>query len=149
VNEVHGFKELADALAEFPKATGKNTLRRAGKKAMKRIEDGMAQRAPREEGTLAESMRTQEVKARRQRGSVRFDAKNSIEFITGPAPEGRMDRANAGFQEYGTVKMAANAYARPTADAENEKVVDDLREFLAEEIHKTAARIERKAARAG
>jgi hypothetical protein len=92
-------------------------------------------------------MKTQEVKATRQRGQVRFDPKTSIELITGPAPEGRLNRANAGFQEYGTVKMGPNAYARPTADAENENVVDDLREILGDEIRKTAARAARKAAR--
>ena len=145
--EVRGFKELDAALGELPKATGKNVLKRVAIKAMARIEQGMSARAPRDDGTLANSMRTQAVKATRQRGQVRFDAKNSVEVLTGPAPEGRLNRANAGFQEYGTVKMGANAYARPTADAENENVVDDVRHMLATEIDKAAARIARKAAR--
>lgn len=145
--EVRGFKELDAALGELPKATGKNVLKRVAIKAMARMEQGMSARAPREEGTLAESMRTQAVKATRQRGQVRFDAKSSVEVITGPAPEGRMDRANAGFQEFGTVKMGANSYARPTADSENENVVDDVRDMLGAEIDKAAARIARKAAR--
>jgi len=154
VNEVRGFKELDAALAELPKATGKNVLKRVAIKAMKRIEDGMAVRAPRGDGGadgqhLADSMRTQAVKATRQRGNVRFDPKSGVEVITGPAPEGRMDRANAGFQEFGTVKMGPNAYARPAADAENENVVDDVRHMLATEIDKAAARIARKAARVG
>lgn len=142
-----GFRQLDEALKNLPRATAKNVLKRTAIKAMKRIEDGMAERAPKDEGTLAQSIRTQSVKATRQRGQVRFDARNGVEVITGPAPEGRMDRANAGFQEFGTVKMAANPYARPTADAENVGVVEDIKEILTEEIDKAVARAARRAAR--
>ena len=134
MNEVHGFKELDRALGELPKAIGKNALRRVGKRAMKRIEDGMTQRAPREEGTLAESMRTQEVKAKRQRGQVRFDPKTSIEFITGPAPEGRLNRANAGWQEYGTVHHGAQPFMRPAFDGQKERSLDIIRKRSWEHI---------------
>ena len=144
-----GFRELDEILKSMPKATAKNVLKRSAIKVMKRIEEGMAARAPKDDGTLAGSMRTQVVKATRQRGQVRFNAQSGVEVITGPAPEGKMNRANAGFQEFGTVKMAANAYARPTADAENENVVEDLKGILAGEIDKAVARAARRAARAG
>ena len=147
MNEVRGFKELDRALGELPKSTGKNVLKRVAIKAMKRMEDGMAQRAPRDDGTLANSMRTQAVKATRQRGQTRFDARNGVEVITGPAPEGRMDRANAGFQEFGTVKMPAQPYMRPAADYEAEGVIEVLKDELATQIDKAVTRIQRKAAR--
>jgi HK97 gp10 family phage protein len=147
--KIEGFRELERALAEeLPKATARNVLRRTATNAMERIRTGMASRAPRDEGTLAESMRTQPVRAKRTRGALRFDRSKGVEVMTGPAPEGRLDRANAGFQEFGTVKQAANAYARPTADSEAQNVIDTVRDELATQIDKAKARIARKAARA-
>lgn len=153
--KLEGFKELERALAEeLPKATARNVLTRTATNAMKRIEDRMGQLAPRGDGGtdgqhLADSMRTQPVTAKRARGSVRFDRKNGVAVMTGPAPEGKLDRANAGFQEYGTVKMSPNSYARPAADMEAENVIADVRDELAKQIDKAKARIARKAARGG
>lgn len=150
-----GFRELERALAEeLPKTTAKGVLRRTATKSMKRIEDGMASRAPYdpqdrdEDGRhLNETMTTQVVKARRRRGSKRFDAASGVEVLTGPAPTGKRARRNASWQENGTVKMAAQPYARPTADAEGLNVIDDVKEILTVEIEKSKARIRRKAAK--
>jgi hypothetical protein len=67
--------------------------------------------------------------------------------MTGPAPVGRRARANAGWQEYGTVKMGAKSYARGAADTEADAVIDGLGDALAKQIDKAKARIARKAAR--
>lgn len=151
-----GFKELERALKEeLPKATAKNALWRAAENPMKaRIEKGMADRAPYDaddrdgDGNhLKDTMKTERVKATRQRGSVKFDSRNGVEVRTGPAPVGKRARANAGWQEYGTVKQAANPYARPTADAEGAHVIDDVRDELTVQIEKAKARIARRAAK--
>jgi hypothetical protein len=116
----------------------------------------MAQRAPYDPKDLDgdgkhlnETMKTQPAKATRQKGQVKFDKQSGVQVITGPAPEGKLARANASWQEFGTVKMAPNSYARPTADAEADNVVNEVREELALQIDKAKARIARKAAKAG
>lgn len=143
-----GFKELEGALSdELPKATARNVMRRTATKAMERIRVKMGQLAPRDEGDLSESMKTQPVTAKRARGSVRFERSSGVQVMTGPAPEGQLNRSNAGWQEEGTVEMAPNAYARPAADSEGEAVVREVRDVLAEEINRAKARIARKAAK--
>ena len=47
--------------------------------------------------------------------------------------------------EYGTVKQPAQSYARPTADAEQSHVIDDVRDELAIQIGKAKARIAKRA----
>lgn len=153
--KLKNFEELERALAEdLPRATAKNTLRKSMIAAMKRIEDGMAEKAPFDPNDrdgdgnhLRDTMKTQAVKAKRQQGG-RYARSTGIAVRTGPAPVGKRARANAGWQEEGTVKMAPNAYARPTADAEGPKVVEEVIEVLRENIDKAKARIAKKAARA-
>lgn len=152
-----GFKELERALAEeLPKATARNVLRRTATNAMKPIETGMAQRAPYDEqdrdedgNHLRDTMRTQPVTAKRSAGSVRFDRSTGVAVMTGPAPVGKRARANAGWQEDGTKDMPANPYARPTADAEGENVINSVRDELALQIDKAKDRIAKRAAKRG
>lgn len=94
-------------------------------------------------------MKTQPQKATRQRGAVKFDRSTGVQVITGPAPVGVKARSNAGWQEFGTVKMAPNSYARPAADAEGQNVIDQVRDELTLQIGKAKSRIARKAAKAG
>ena len=150
---ISGFKEFERALKEeLPKATAKNVLWRVATNAMKRVEEGMSQKAPYDSADrdgdgnhLRDTMKTERVKATRQQGSVKFDSRNGVEVRTGPAPKGKRARANAGWQEYGTVKQAAQSYARPTADAEQSHVIEDVRDELAIQIGKAKTRIARRA----
>lgn len=143
-----GFRELERALAEdLPRATARNVLRRTATKSMERIRTKMQQLAPKDEGDLAGSMKTQNVTAKRARGSVRFERSSGVQVMTGPAPEGKLNRSNAGWQEDGTVEMSPNPYARPAADSEGEAVVREVRDTLADEVNKAKARIARKLAR--
>ena len=150
---ISGFKEFERALKEeLPKATAKNVLWRVATNAMKRVEEGMAQKAPYDSADrdgdgnhLRDTMKTERVKATRQQGSVKFDSRNGVEVRTGPAPTGKRARANAGWQEFGTVKQPAQSYARPTVDAEQDKVIDDVRAELTIQIEKAKARIAKRA----
>ena len=143
-----GFKELERALSDdLPKATARNVLRRAATKSMERIRLKMGALAPRDEGDLAGSMKTQNVTAKRARGSVRFARSSGVQVMTGPAPEGKLNRSNAGWQEDGTLEMSPNPYARPAADSEGAAVVKEVREILTDEVSKAKARIARKAAK--
>jgi hypothetical protein len=150
-----GFKELERALAEeLPKATARNVLVRTATKSIEPLRVRMSQNAPYDpldrdgDGKhLKETMKTQQVTAKRARGQARFSRSTGVQVMTGPAPEGKRARANAGWQEDGTVEMAPNAYARPAADSEGEATVQRVRDTLADEVDKAKKRIARKAAK--
>jgi hypothetical protein len=153
--KLSGWNELEKALAEeLPKATARNALTKAGMDAMEPIRTRMAELAPFDpkdgdgDGNhLKDTMRSQAAKAKLARRLA--TARNAgVIVLTGPAPVGKRARANAGWQERGTVKMAANAYARPAIDGQGEAVIERLKEALADRIGKAKARIARKAARA-
>ncbi len=147
-----GWAELEKALAEeLPKATARNALTRAGMQAMEPIRTRMAELAPYdpndrdEDGKhLKDTMRSQAAKAKlaRRMGTAR---NAGVIILTGPAPVGKRARQNAGWQERGTVKMAANAYARPAIDGQSEAVMARVKQALAEQIDKAKARIAKKA----
>jgi hypothetical protein len=154
--KIEGFKELERALAtELPKATARNAMRRAATESMEPMRERMSQLAPYDPADLDEdgqhlrdSMRTQTATARvaREIGTAR-DA--GVVVLTGPAPVGKRARANAGWQEYGTVKMGAKSYARVAADSEAPVVFSRIKDALTKQIDKAKKRIARKAARGG
>lgn len=140
-----GFANLERELLELPKvATAKNVTRRAAITAMKRVEVRAKQMAPKDEGDLADSITTKPVKAKRE-SRTRFAASNDVSVATGPT--GRQEGGNPAWQEFGTVKQAAQPYMRPAADAESENVINDFGRELAVQIEKAKARIARKLAR--
>ena len=153
--KIEGFRELDRALAnDLPKATARNVLNRTAEKSMERIKIRMGELAPYDpedrdgDGKhLNQTMRTQRVTAKRSRGQARFDRSTGVAVMTGPAPEGRRARANAGWQEDGTVEMTPNPYARPAADSEGEAVIREVKSVLTQEIDKAKARIAKKLAR--
>jgi hypothetical protein len=152
--KLSGFRELEKALAEeLPRATARNTLTRAGMQAMEPLRVRMAQLAPFDPNDrdgdgkhLNETMRSQAAKAKlaRRMGLPR-DA--GVVILTGPAPVGKRARSNAGWQERGTVKQPAHSYSRAAADTMSEKVIDNVRDALAEQIEKAKKRIAKKAAK--
>lgn len=153
--QIEGFRELERALVnELPKATARNTMRRAATESMEPMRERMGQLAPFDPNDrdgngqhLRETMRTQTATARvaREIGTSR-DA--GVVVLTGPAPVGKRARANAGWQEYGTVKMGAKSYARVAADTEAPVVFSRIKDALTKEIEKAKKRIARKAAKA-
>lgn len=149
--KLEGFAELEAALTnDLPKATAKNTLRRTAINAMKPIEERAKQLVPVDDGQLRDSIQTRPVRAKRQRGSVRYAASEGVEVHTGPrASKGQPLGGNAAWQEFGTVKQAAQPYMRPSADFEAEAVIEIVREELTEQIDKARKRIARKLARMG
>lgn len=140
-----GFKELEQALIEdLPKTTAKNVLKRSAITAMAKLEARAKDLAPKDDGTLADSITTKPVKAKRA-SRTRYAASSGVTVATGPT--GRPEGGNAAWQEFGTVHMAANPFMRPAADAEIEGVLEVVREELAAQIDKAKTRIARKAAR--
>ena len=84
-------------------------------------------------------------KARRVRGKWVRDASTGIEMLVGV--EKRVFYGH--FQEFGTIRHAANPFARPAYDSGAQKVVESLRDSLRAEIDKSARRLAKKRAKAG
>jgi HK97 gp10 family phage protein len=143
--QTHGFKELEAVLVnDLPKTTAKNVLKRAAIEAMKRIEARAQELAPKDDGTLADSITTKPVKAQRT-SRTRYASQSGVTVATGPT--GRPEGGNAAWQEFGTVNMPANPFMRPAADSESGAVIDDVRAALVAQIDKAKARIARKLAK--
>ena len=145
-----GFDGLEDALIELEQFsgrtnTGKNAVRRGMRNAMKRLEDKAKALAPVEEGDLRDSIKTKNAKARRVRGSARYQRQTGISILTGPTtPTGK----HGYFQEFGTVDAPPQPFMRPAADSEGENVIAIVSDELRDAIDKSLARARKKAAKA-
>lgn len=161
---VAGFRELEAALAELPKATARNVLRRTLIKAGQPIADEASRLAPVDTGKLAgrivvsakiknkvgnaeysaalraELGKQAAVSALRQ---ARRDAKGQgsfAEMFVGPA---RGVLRYAHLVEFGTVKMPPQSFMRPAWDAKKRDALDIIRRELGTEIIMAARRLGR------
>jgi HK97 gp10 family phage protein len=154
--KLEGFKELEKALAELPKATGKNVLRRIAKAALESMADAAAAKAPADQGPLSFSISVSEKRTRRAKGGGarlvggkwRSAASEGIEVAMGPAA-GLGTLYYATHVEFGTVDAPAQPYMRPAWDAGAEKALDFVKDNLGNEVAKAAARVTKKRAKAG
>lgn len=151
VVKVSGLKELDAALGELTKVTARNVLFRTAEKSMEPMREKMKYFAPydpydrdQDGQHLEDTMKTERVKAKRARGSVRYQASDGVEVMTGPAPKGKRARANAGWQEDGTSKMEPNSYVLPAFDSEGMATVGRVRDGLATEVRKTVNAIRQR-----
>jgi HK97 gp10 family phage protein len=143
--KVEGLRDLDRALAELPRATGKNVLRRVGRSALEPLAAAMAGRAPVDEGHLKASIgvgtKLTLSQASLHRKMFRSD-KASVELFAGAG-----GLAQAITQEFGTVDHVAQPFARPAWDAGKGQVLEHIKSELGNEIAKAAQRLARKAAR--
>lgn len=155
--KVEGLRDCERALAELPKATGKNALRRVAKGALGPMQGHAAAIAPREFGDLAMSIQVSEKRTPRAKkrparrkvgGRWKSDPSTGIEMAMGPT-RGKGVLNYASFQEFGTVEMAANPYMRPAWDSGAMKALDYIKDELRAQIDKAAARLAKKRAKAG
>lgn len=138
--KIEGLKDLQDALAEFPKATGKAVLRRALLKAGQPIKDAAAARAPRLRGKLQMSVGAGTKLSRRQKRM--HQPESSVEVFVGA---GALVQAIT--QEFGTVNHPPQAFMRPAWDGNRHQAMSSIKDELSDEIMKTAKRRAQKAAR--
>ena len=146
VVKVEGLRELADALAELPKATGANVLRRTLLKAGLPIAEMARSLAPRRTGTLAEvsiSVTPASPSKMTRTGKGAYDKQSKVEVLVEAGPE-----PQAITQEFGTVNHPAHPFMRPAWLANKLRALDIIKKDLWEEIEKAAARLARKAAKA-
>lgn len=138
---IDGLRELEAALADLPRATGRNVLRRVLKKAAAPIAADAEARAPRDTGKLAQDVTVASRLTRRQATQARKLGKSEIEIHIG------VKRSSGLMNEYGTVNMAAQPFMRPAWDAGKDGALRAIGDDLGSEIEKAAARQARKAAR--
>jgi HK97 gp10 family phage protein len=137
---VEGLSDLLEGLQELPKATANNTLKRFLIQVAEPIRSDAERRAPHETGRLQRSIVVGTKLSRRQR--AQHEKKSAVEVFVGP---GSMPRAIT--QEFGAAQHGPKPYMRPAWDANNVRAFETMRDLLAAEIEKAAARIARKAAR--
>lgn len=152
-----GFRELEKALAELPKATGKNVLRKIARGALEPMADIAASKAPEGTGNLAFSISVSEKRTRRAKksttvylgnGRFRSAASTGVEVAMGPAG-GTGALYYATFQEFGRIDQAASPFMRPAWDAGAERALEYVKTNLAVEIDKAAARYAKRLAKRG
>lgn len=149
-----GFKEMDQVLRNLPQTVARGVLVRTGVDAMKPMEEAMARNAPFDPADrdndgkhLNETMRTQALTAKRSRKFGGLSRRSGVTVVTGPAPTGKRARANAGWQEKGTVKMPGTGYATRAFDAEAENVLRRIGPALWEQITKGMRRFAKRVAR--
>jgi HK97 gp10 family phage protein len=138
--KVEGLRELERALAELPKATAKNTLKRTLKLAAQPIADEAQRLAPRDTGGLAEGIM---VTAKKPKKHKPKSGRAFAEIYIGPKAKSR----NAVPQEFGTSTSAAQPFMRPAWDSKKMEALEIIRDELGNQITKAAERLAKKAAR--
>jgi HK97 gp10 family phage protein len=138
--KVEGLRELEAALAELPKATGRNVLRRALKKAGQPIADAGEAYAPRLSGKLAASYTVSTKLTRRQRRASKKES--PVEVYVGPTPHPKSVQT-----EFGNAHQAPEPHMRPAWDGNKERALQIIKTDLGDEIQKAADRLAKKAAR--
>jgi HK97 gp10 family phage protein len=136
--KVEGFRELAAALEQLPKATARNVLRRTLLKAAEPIDDIGSSLAPVETGKLQRSVVAGTQLTRSQKRMAKKEGKHFAEVHVGTAnPVGI-------FQEFGTFKEPAQPFMRPTWDTQKDRALGRIKTDLAAEIDKSARRLAKK-----
>jgi HK97 gp10 family phage protein len=146
--KLSGFKELDRALAELPKATGKNVLKRTLNEAADPIDAAASANAPFLTGGLERSVvvgtkltRSQRGKAAKIANSFRVAAKNFVEVHVGTSLSKGL------FAEFGTFKDRVQAWLRPAWDANKMQALDIIKDRLWQNIEKAATRYAKKLAK--
>ena len=136
--QTSGFKEMEDLLFLMTKATAKNTAARAMIKSLEPTKNLARLLSPKDDRELERG-----IEISRRATSKKKLAKSDLEIFCGPIKQIR----HAIPQEFGTVKHGPNPFMRPAWDATKLTVLTRLGYLQWEEIEKSIARLERKAAR--
>jgi HK97 gp10 family phage protein len=138
--KVDGLAACEEALADLPKATNRNVLKRALFAAGAPVEVAARARAPRLTGHLQRRIAVSTKLSRRQRKAAAKASAVEVYVGAGPLP-------HAHLQEFGTADMPPQPFLRPAVDAQGRRMIEEFRDTLQAEVKKAMARHERKAAR--
>ena len=144
---VQGVEETLRNLREFPRATGRNVLRRALVKAAQPVAIVARSYAPDDPATPAPDLkRSIAVATQLTRGQKQAGPRlNEVEVYVGPTVQaGRSVLRYAAIQEFGSYKQPARPYMRPAWDRTQPMVMAILTRELTVEYEAAAARLARK-----
>lgn len=147
--QLAGFRQLDKALAELPKATGKNVLRRVAKGALEPMADAAAARAPERTGRLAFSIGVSEKRTRRVKRDLKWDTRTGIAMAMGPMSGFGAALSYASFDEFGTVDTPAFGFMRGAWDSGSMRALDFVKNNFGEAIANSARKLAVKRARVG
>lgn len=146
---VSGLREIEKQMENLSRAASKGAARRAAVQAMQPMADLAKSLAPDDPVTGAPDLhRSIAVSSSSKPGrSIKrlFEGPMQVNVFMGPTREGY---PQAMFQEFGTIKHAAQPYMRPAWDQDKMAMLDRLKEALADQVTKAVARADRRAARA-
>lgn len=142
---VEGVEETLAALREFPRATGRATLRRALVKAASPVAVVARSLSPDDPETPAPDLKRSIAVAsqltRRHRGAKQSE----VEVYVGPTKQvGRAVLNYAAIQEFGSYKQTARPFMRPAWDRMKGIVYKILAHELTIEFEKAARRLDKK-----
>ena len=138
--KIEGLKELDEALKELPKATSRNILRRTLIAQGEPIRADGERNAPKDKGGLKASYTIGTKLSRRQKSQNKKES--DVEIYIGPGPHAK------GVQtEFGNAHQAPHPHLRPAFDANVKRVLDGIKNELADQIEKARERLARKAAK--
>lgn len=142
---VEGLEETLLALREFPRATGRSTLRRALVKSAWPVAVAARSYAPDDPKTPAPDLKSSIDVATQLIARHRSSKANEVEVYIGPTRQaGRAVLNYAAIQEFGSYKQTAHPFMRPAWDRTKGLVQTILARELATEFERTAARLSRK-----
>ncbi|RZJ44973.1 MAG: HK97 gp10 family phage protein [Brevundimonas sp.] len=148
--KVEGLKEIDAALAQFPKATGRNVMRRVAVKRLEPMAEDARRRAPVLEqggGDLRDSIAVS-TKAAGYAKRINRGSKSEVEAYMGPGGVGGKKAPPQGTQqEFGNQNHGPQPFMRPAWDAGKHDLLGGIADDLWAEIDKAAKRAARKAAR--
>ena len=166
--KIEGLMELEAALKELPKATGKNTIRRALTRAAEPFVTTAKALAPVRTGHLQSGITQSKVtfssgeagkkafaealaagSSRKEAGAAAHSANAEAggNVTSGIVAVGPWRHPQAIFMEFGTSHNAPQPFLRPSWEENKTGAVDTIREELWSEIKKAADRLARKAIR--
>lgn len=155
--KVEGLRECQEALAELPKATSRNVLKRALLKSGQPMAEMAEQKAPKLTGHLQKSIAVSSTLSKKEQknhrsmiGSLlqmtvagwRSAPKKAVYVFVGAGPI-----VQASKQEFGTAHHGPQPYMRPAFDSQRMKVVETIKDLIWAEIDKARTRLAKKAAR--
>lgn len=156
--KIEGLKELQEALAELPKATGRNTLKRALIKALQPMEASAEANAPTLTGDLRAGISVGTKLSKKQMSVHRSEfgdkpVRTPEGFRSTPQTEvfvfmGPKGSSKSIVQEFGSSSQSPQPYMRPAWDGGAMGALDSIKADLWDEIKKSADRLARKSAKA-
>lgn len=147
--KIEGLRELERALAELPKSTGKNVLRRVLRTRAQPVADAARAMAPDDPETggldLKASIGVSTVLSKRQKSLHRKMFRNDKAAVEVFVGAGALPQAH--LQEFGAPQHGPQPFMRPAWDGGKTQMLEGLKDDLWKEIEAAAKRLAKKQAK--